>query len=185
MAADAVGEALGGRGKVHHVGAVGLEARAELVPVAERRQDLQARKARVPAQGAIGLAAQRMVQAGLGQRQQAHQRLVDMGGDRLPAHGPVTVADHQDHQRPEAQRETDQGRHIAQEPQGEGLALHGREYTPATNPADPVPLHSPIFEAMPLKLREKISPHPPNRYNDFPPISGALSLKPPEHDRFG
>ena len=108
---------------------------------------------------------------GFGHGQHRHEMLVDGGIDLLPAHGFLPVDDHEDHQRPEAQHDAQQGRDVAQEPKGESPVLHGGDYTPARTPADPVPLYPPIFRAMWLKLREKIFRSPPNRYKTCPPIS--------------
>ena len=138
--AQHVGEGLRGCAQVHHGEAIGLEAGKEVGPACDGRELLARDEAHIPAEGAEGLAVKRVAEFCFRQREHQHQVLVDRGRNLLSAHGLGPVGDHHDHQRPEAQRDADQGRQIADEPQGESPALHGRDYTAASSPADLAPL---------------------------------------------
>jgi hypothetical protein len=126
LVAEDVGEDDGGLAQVHDGEAIRLEARAEVGPAGDRGEVFQKDETRVPAEGAEGLAVECVAQARFGHGQHGHQGFVDAGIDLLSARSFATVADHEDHQRPEAQRDTDQGRQIAQEPQGETATVHGQ-----------------------------------------------------------
>jgi hypothetical protein len=125
LVAEDVGEDDGGLAQVHDGEAIRLEARAEVGPVCNRREVFQKDETRVPAEGAEGLAVECVAQAGFGHGQHCHQGVVDARVDLLSARGFATVADHEDHQRPEAQRDADESRQVAQEPQGETATVHG------------------------------------------------------------
>jgi hypothetical protein len=126
LVAENVGEDDGGLAQVHDGEAVGLEARAEVGPVCDRGELFQQDEARVPAEGAEGLAVECVAQARFSHGQHCHQGVVDAGIDPLSARSFATVADHEDHQRPEAQRDADESRQVAQEPQGETATVHGQ-----------------------------------------------------------
>jgi hypothetical protein len=126
LVAENVGEDDGGLAKVHDGEAIRLEARAEVGPVYDRGEVFQKDETRVPAEGAEGLAVERVAQAGLRHGQHRHQGFVDAGIDLLSARGSATAADQEDHQRPEAQRDADESRQVAQEPQGEAATVHGQ-----------------------------------------------------------
>jgi len=76
-----------------------------------------------------------------------HQGVVDAAMNLLSAHGSPTAADHQDHQRPETQRDAEEGRQIAQEPQGDAATLHAADYTAAIDPADLAPVFPSNFRS--------------------------------------
>jgi hypothetical protein len=62
-----------------------------------------------------------------GDRQQVHDEDVDARADLLAEPGAATVPDLHDHQRPEAPRDANQTRQIAQEPQGEASTLRAAD----------------------------------------------------------
>jgi hypothetical protein len=126
LVAEDVGEDDGGLAKVHDGEAVGLEARAEVGPVCDRRELFQQDETRVPAEGAEGLAVECVAQARFSHGQHCHQGVVDARVDPLSARGSATAADQEDHQRPEAQRDADESRQVAQEPQREAATVHGQ-----------------------------------------------------------
>jgi hypothetical protein len=126
LVAEDVGEDDGGAAQVGHGEAIRLEARAEVGPAGDRRELFQQDETRVPAEGAEGLAVECVAQARFSHGQHCHQGVVDARVDPLSARSFATVADHEDHQRPEAQRDTDKSRQVAQEPQGETPTVHGQ-----------------------------------------------------------
>jgi hypothetical protein len=124
--ADEVGEGLGGGGDVHHGEAVGLKTLRRCLPAFRHRDGFELDAARVPAEGAGGLSREGVTQARFGDRQHLHDAAVDALGDLASEHGFATVGDHDDHQRPEAQHDAQQGRHITQEPERPGPTFHGQ-----------------------------------------------------------
>lgn len=138
--AEQVGEGLRGAPQVHDREAAGLEAWQEFGPACDDGELLVRGEAHTPAEGAEGLAPEGVAELHFCQRWHEYEVFVDRWGDPSSAHGLATLGDHHDHQRPKTQRDADERRQIADEPQGKSPALYGREYTAPVHPADLAPL---------------------------------------------
>ena len=119
-----------------HVGAaIGFEALRSLGPVGGWLEDAERYQAMVPAEAAIGFAPQGVVEAGFSVGEQDRDGVEDGSRDVLPAHGCEAAADHEDHQRPEAEHDSHEGGDVSEQPEGKASAFHGDEYTAAGGPA--------------------------------------------------
>ena len=143
--AKTAGESRRGFAQVHHLGAIDLEAFGDVGPVGDRRKDFEPDLAHVPAERAPRLAAEGVVEFCFRDGEHVHDGFVHTAVDRLSANCSVTAADHHDHQRPEAPRDADQSRQVAQEPQGDASTLHAADYTTANTPADSMPVFPQMF----------------------------------------
>ena len=137
----------------------------------------------IVAEAAVGFAPQRIRKRGFGGEERVGERVGLTLAWLAAADEPKAFGDQRDDEQPEAREQTAKCGKVAQQPCGyAAFVLHGRDYTPAFTPADPVPLFPPNFSGKWLRLREKISEFPPNRDNDFPPNSAPLRVAPNDRD---
>ena len=137
----------------------------------------------IVAEAAIGLAPEGEGEGGFGIQQQVCDLVELLLAWLAATDEPKTFGDQRNDEQPEAREQTAKCGKVAQQPCGyAAFVLHGRDYTPAFTPADPVPLFPPNFSGKWLRLREKISEFPPNRDNDFPPNSAPLRVAPNDRD---
>ncbi len=124
---------------------VGVIARDGLVEIVARGDKREDHAARVPAEAAIGLPPECEGQTCFGVGEQDGEVDIAALADLLSGRGAASVDDHEDHQRPEAEHDAEQGRDVTQQPQGEAPAFHGRDYKRAGDPADLRCPNPPIF----------------------------------------
>ncbi len=138
-----------------HVGAaIGFEALLGFEPVRGRCECAEHHEAMAPAETAVGLAPEGEVEPCFGVREQDRDGVEDGFRNLLSAHGGKAAADHEDHQRPEAEHDAQQGRDVTQQPEGKASAFHGRHYKCARGPADLRNANPPYFARKSLRLLE-------------------------------
>ena len=138
-----------------HVGpAVRFEALLGLGPILRRGERAERHKAMVPAEAALGLAPEGEVETRFGVGEEDRDGVEDGFCDLLSAHGCKAAADHEDHQRPEAEHDTQQGRDVTWQPEGQASTFHGRHYKCARSPADLRNANPPYFSRKSLRLLE-------------------------------
>ncbi len=140
--------------EVHVGAAIGFEATLGLGPVRGRCEGGERHKAVAPAEAAIGFAPESEVEPCFGVGEQDRDDVEDGFRNLLSAHGGKAAADHEDHQRPEAEHDTQQGRDVTQQPEGKASAFHGRHYTCVRSPADLPNANPPYFSRKSLRLLE-------------------------------
>ncbi len=89
-----------------------------LFPYTDKTKRRGRATAHVTAEGAEGLAVEGVAKPCFGEREAERQRLADCGRHVPSARGLATPGEHHDHQRPQAQRDTDESWQITDEPHG-------------------------------------------------------------------
>ncbi len=116
--------------------------------------EIEAHEARVPAEAAVGLARECEGEARFGVGEQEGDGFEHRSADRLSAHDSAFAGDQEDHQRPEAEHDTQEGREVTQQPYGPAFAFHGCDYTRVWSPADLPNANPPYFSRKSLRLLE-------------------------------
>ena len=93
--------------------AVGFEALRVLVPIVGGGDHGERHKPVIPAEAAVGFAPQCEVEPCFSVGQEDGKVIVGGLRNALSTHGAETVADHEDHQRPEADHDPQEGREVA------------------------------------------------------------------------
>ena len=102
-----------------------MEAHLGFGPRLGRGVERERDAAMVPAEAAVGFAQDGEVEPGFGMGQQVGKFFEGRFRDGFSAHGCEAVADHEDHQRPEADHDAEQGRDVTQQPEGHAAGFHG------------------------------------------------------------
>ncbi len=114
--------------------------------------EVEAYEAGVPAEAAVGLPRDCEYETRLGVGEQEGDGFEHRPAKRLSAHDSAFAGDQEDHQRPEAEHDTQEGRDVAQQPDGPAFAFHERHYTCARSPADLPNANPPYFLRKSLRL---------------------------------
>jgi len=159
--------------EAHAGAAIVFKATRSVGPGFGGAEELEGDGARVPADAAVGFAPESKVEPGFGVREEDRKLVEDAFADRLAAHGCEAVADHEDHQRPEADHDAQKGGDITQQPDGQAPTFHGREFKPARSPAGLRRGFPQVFWRKPLRLLRKNFLYPPNLRARLPTKCGA------------
>ena len=139
-----------------------LAALLGVVPVVGRRDEVEFYQTMIPAKAAIGLSPEGEDEARFGVSDEGWQSFEGRAADLASTHGAANAGDHEDHQRPEADHDAQQGRDVTQQPEGPAFAFHGRQYTSAGSPAGLRDANPPNFSGKSLRSLETRKSYPPN-----------------------